>query len=54
MIESVQIISVFSYAHLPHFEKAKQVTVGVIKGANVKLSHHRGCMLTYPMENEMP
>jgi hypothetical protein len=54
MIESIRIISMFFYAHLPHFEKAKQATIGVIRGANAKLSHHRGLMLAYLVENEMP
>jgi hypothetical protein len=39
---------------LPHHEMAKQDTIGVIRGANVKLPHHRGITLIYPKENEMP
>jgi hypothetical protein len=44
----------FPYAMLPHHEGAKQDTIGVIKRTNVKLPHHRGLMLSYPMENKMP
>jgi len=54
MIENIRIRFVFSYAHLPCFEKAKQDTIGVIRGTNAKLPHHRGLMLIYPVENEMP
>jgi hypothetical protein len=43
----------FPYAMLPHHEGAKQDTIGVTRRTNVKLSHHRGLMLNYPMENEM-
>jgi hypothetical protein len=44
----------FFYAHLPCFEKEKQDTIGVIRVANAKLPHHRGYMLAYLVENEMP
>jgi hypothetical protein len=42
----------FSYAHLPRFAKAKQDTIGVIRGANAKLPYHRGCMIAYLVEND--
>jgi hypothetical protein len=42
------------YALLPYHEEAKQDTIGVVRGANVKLPHYTGLVLTYPMENEMP
>jgi hypothetical protein len=44
----------FPCASLPCHEGAKRNTIGVTKGANVKLPHHRGLALIYPMENEMP
>jgi hypothetical protein len=53
MIENIRIQFVFYYAHLPCFEKAKQDTIGVIRGVNAKLPHHKGFMLIYPVENEM-
>jgi hypothetical protein len=43
-----------SYAMLPHHERAKQDTIKVTRRTNVKLSHHKGLMLSYLMENEMP
>jgi len=42
------------YALLPNHERAKQHTNGVIKKTIVKLPHHRGVVLGYPMENKMP
>jgi hypothetical protein len=42
----------FPYAPLPYNEGAKRNTIRVIKGANVRLSHHKGLVLIYPMENE--
>jgi hypothetical protein len=39
---------------MSHYKGAKQNTIGVTKGTNIKLSHHRGLVLTYPMENETP
>jgi hypothetical protein len=42
------------YALLPCHKGAKQDTIGVTRGTNVKLSHHRGPMLTNLMENETP
>jgi hypothetical protein len=44
----------FPYAPLPHHKGAKQHTIGVIRRASANPPHHRGFMLTYPMENETP
>ncbi len=44
----------FPYAQWAPLEGAKQDTIGVTKGTNVKLSHHRGLVLTYQVQNEMP
>jgi hypothetical protein len=44
---------VFPYAKLPTLEEAKQTNIGVIKGINIKLSHHRGFVPTYLVKNEM-
>jgi hypothetical protein len=44
----------FPYASLPCHKGAKQDTIGVIKGTNAKLPHHRGLLLVYQMENETP
>jgi hypothetical protein len=44
----------FPYAQLPFFRKAKQNTIEVTKEINAKLPHHRGHVLTYPLENKMP
>jgi len=43
----------FPHALLPCHEGAKQNTIGVTRETNAKLSHHRGHVPTYPMENEM-
>jgi hypothetical protein len=43
----------FPYAILPHHERVKQNTIGVTRRINVKLPHHKGFMLGYPMENVM-
>jgi hypothetical protein len=45
---------VFPYAPLSHHERAKQNTIGVLKGTNAKLPLHRGLALAYPMENKTP
>ncbi len=37
----------------PTHEGGKQNTIGVIKGTNAKLPHHRGHVPTYPMRNKM-
>jgi hypothetical protein len=39
---------------LPHHKGAKQNTIGIIKITNDKLSHHKGLVLAYVIENEMP
>jgi hypothetical protein len=39
---------------LPYHEGLKQNTIGVIKGTNAKLPHHRGFALAYPMEDKTP
>ncbi len=44
----------FPYASLFRHEGAKRDTIGVIRGANAKLPHHKGLVLTYPMKDEMP
>jgi len=36
------------------FKGANQYTIEITIGTNVKVSHHRGHVLTYPMKNEMP
>jgi hypothetical protein len=38
---------------LPYHKGAKQNTIGVIRGVNAKLPHHRGLALAYLMKNEM-
>jgi hypothetical protein len=43
----------FLYAQSPSIKRAKQNTIGVITGANVKLAHHKGHVPTYQMKNEM-
>jgi len=35
-------------------EGAKQDTIGVTKGTNVKQPHHRGPLLIFLMENKKP
>jgi hypothetical protein len=44
----------FLYAPLPYHEGAKQDTIGVTRRASVRLPHHRGFALIYPMLNETP
>jgi hypothetical protein len=44
----------FPYALLPCHKGAKGDTIMVIKRISAKLSHHKGLMPIYPMENEMP
>jgi hypothetical protein len=46
-------IKSISYALLPRHKGAKWKTIGVIRGANAKLSHHRVLVLACLMENEM-
>jgi hypothetical protein len=44
----------FPYALLLRHKEAKCDTIGGIRGASAKLPHHKGLVLTYPVENEMP
>jgi hypothetical protein len=44
----------FLYALSLDYERVKQHTIKVTKKTNVKLPHHRGVGLGYPMENEIP
>jgi hypothetical protein len=39
---------------VPFHKGVEQNTIQITKGANVKQPHHKGLMLTYPVENEMP
>jgi hypothetical protein len=39
---------------LPHHKGAKQNTIGIIKNNKCKLPHHKGLVLAYLIENEMP
>jgi hypothetical protein len=43
----------FASAWLPFPEKAKQNTIEITKETNVNLPHHKGHVLTYPLENKM-
>ncbi len=54
LLESIWVEFVFPYALLPCHEGEKQNTIEVIRKTNAKLPHHKGLMLAYPMENEMP
>jgi hypothetical protein len=54
LLKSVQVKPTFLYALLPCHEEVKRNTIGIIKGTNAKLPHHRGHVPTYPMENKMP
>jgi hypothetical protein len=38
---------------MPPLKGVKQDTIGVTKGTNAKLPHHKGHVPTFPMENEM-
>jgi hypothetical protein len=38
---------------LPYHKKAKGDTIGVVRGSNAKLPHHKGHVPAYLMENEM-
>ncbi len=44
----------FPYVLLPYHEGEKQNTIEVTIRTNAKLPYHRGLLLAYPMENEMP
>jgi hypothetical protein len=44
----------FPYALLLRHKEAKCDTIGGIRGTSAKLPHHKGLVLTYPMENETP
>jgi hypothetical protein len=37
----------------PTMKRQNKDTIGVTIIANAKLAHHRGLVLSYPMENEM-
>jgi len=43
----------FPYALLPWQKGAKGDTIKVVRRVSAKLSHHKGLMPIYPMENEM-
>jgi hypothetical protein len=53
-LKNAWIKSAFPYALSPYHKGAKRNIIGVVKGANVKLSHCTCFALIYPMENEMP
>jgi hypothetical protein len=53
-IKSPWVKSISSYVLLPCHKGAKWNTIAVIRGTNAKLSHHKGLVLAYLMENEMP
>jgi len=42
-----------SHALLACHKGAKQDTIGVTRGADAELPHHKGLVPTYPMENKM-
>jgi hypothetical protein len=52
LIENTWVGFAFPYALMPHHGWAKQDTIWVIRWVNIKLSHHRGHVPTYPMENK--
>jgi hypothetical protein len=54
LLESIWIELIIPYDMLPHHKKAKQNTIGITKGTSVKLPHHMGHLLAYPMKNETP
>jgi hypothetical protein len=54
MLENAWVKFALPYALLPCHEGAKWDTIGVIKGINVRLPHHKGITVAYPMENKMP
>jgi len=53
LLKNAWVESTFPYALLPYHKGAKQNTIEVIKGANVKLPHHKGHVSAYPMEYKM-
>jgi hypothetical protein len=53
LLENIYIESSFPYAQWPPLEVTKQNTIGVIRGANSKLLHHKGHVLTYQVEDKM-
>jgi hypothetical protein len=54
LLKIIWIISTFP-CHVPTpIKGAKQNTIGVIKKTNVKLWHHKGFVLLYLVEDEMP
>ncbi len=54
LIENIWIRFMFPYAQLPFPKEAKQNTIEVTKETNAKLPHHKGHVLTHPLENKMP
>jgi len=54
LLKNAWVEPAFPYALLPCHKKVKQNIIGVIRGANAKSAHHKGLVLTYPIENEMP
>jgi hypothetical protein len=53
LLKNIWIESAFPYALSPQHEKAKQNTIGVVRGVNAKLPHCTGHALVYSMENKM-
>jgi hypothetical protein len=54
MLKNTSIKSTSRYGLSTRHEEAKRNTIGVVGGANAKLSHCTSPMLIYPMENKMP
>jgi hypothetical protein len=54
ILENDLIIFALPYAQLPLPKEPKQDTFGIMRRTNVKLSNHRGHVLAYLVENEMP
>jgi hypothetical protein len=53
ILENIQIKFAFPHAQLPLPKGPKQNTIGITRRTNVKLSHHKGHVLIYLVENEI-